>query len=88
MNLFTKVEKVFHNFYKPAPKDIQRYCAALKAVGGVLIATGPLTAFPWIIVLGLVMAAVGEGWEKLSDSKPVPVSPTGEPAETASQYAA
>jgi uncharacterized membrane protein YhhN len=54
------------NFYKPAPKRVQRWAAALKGVGGVLAVSTMATELRWLAALGLVLCAVGEGLEKLT----------------------
>lgn len=67
----------FSNFYKPAPATVQRWAAALKAVGGVASASA-LAAdaqYRWLLWAGLVLAAVGEGLEKLSAAPPPAAGP-------------
>ncbi|MBX0290949.1 hypothetical protein K3G63_10895 [Hymenobacter sp. HSC-4F20] len=67
----------FSNFYKPAPATVQRWAAALKGVGA-LIAASVLAAnekYAWLPWLGLVLAAVGEGLEKLSAAPPPAAGP-------------
>ena len=54
------------NFYKPASKRVQQIAAALKGIGGVLMAATLIGMPVWLPVAGLFAAAIGEGLEKLS----------------------
>ena len=65
----------FKNFYKPAPAQVQRYCAALQAVGGLVAASGAIATYPWLAIVGLAMSALGVGWEKLTAALPPAAGP-------------
>jgi hypothetical protein len=54
------------NFYKPAPAQVQRIAAVCKALGGMTAPAALTEKYKWIVGVGFVLAAVGEGLEKLS----------------------
>jgi hypothetical protein len=53
------------NFYHPAPKKVQRYCAALKGVGGLLSASTLAGTVVWLAGVGLALCILAETLEKL-----------------------
>jgi hypothetical protein len=63
----------FNNFYKPAPAQVQRIAAACKALGGLTAPAALTEKYKWLVGLGFVLAAVGEGLEKLS-AAPAPAA--------------
>lgn len=63
----------FRNFYKPAPAAVQRWCAALQAVGGLIASSALAAESKRFGVFGLVLSAVGVGLEKLS-AAPAPAA--------------
>lgn len=55
----------FSNFYHPAPKQVQRYCAALKGAGGLISASGLASTLLWLGGIGLALCVLAETLEKL-----------------------
>ena len=54
------------NFFHPAPKQVQRYCAALKGVGGLLSASALAATLLWLGGIGLFLCVVAETLENLT----------------------
>jgi hypothetical protein len=65
----------FKNFYKPARADVQRWAAVCKALGGLTAPAALTEKYKWLVLLGFVLAAVGEGLEKLSAAPPPAAGP-------------
>jgi hypothetical protein len=65
----------FKNFYKPAPAQVQRYCAALKGVGGLIGASTLVGTYAWLGFVGLACIVLGETWEKLTAAPPPAAGP-------------
>ena len=61
------------NFFHPAPKTVQKICAALKGVGGLLTVSAFATIYPWLGLVGLGLCVLGETFEKLT-ADPVSVA--------------
>jgi hypothetical protein len=77
----------FKNFYKPAPAHVQRIAAVCKALGGLTAPAALTDKYKWLVGLGFILAAVGEGLEKLM-AAPAPAAapdpatdPTMSPAD-------
>lgn len=54
------------NFFHPAPKKVQRYCAALKGVGGLISTSALAASLLWLGGIGLALCILAETLEKLS----------------------
>jgi hypothetical protein len=61
------------NFYKPAPAQVQRIAAVCKALGGLTAPAFLTEKYKWLVALGFILAAVGEGLEKLT-AAPAPAA--------------
>ena len=54
------------NFFHPAPRQVQRYCAALKGVGGLLSGSALAASLLWLGGVGLALCILAETLEKLT----------------------
>lgn len=78
----------FNNFYKPAPAHVQRLAAVCKALGGMTAPAALTEKYKWLVALGFILAAIGEGLEKLSAAPPPAAAPSPATDPTMSEEAA